>query len=1856
MKITPSHRILATGIAALFTAVFPARAATFTWGFDASGNWNSSSPTTGWNAAGAFPSAAGDIAIFDRTLTAGRTITMNVAGTVGALTLKTLSNPNNWTIGGASVLTFDSTSGPATILVNGGGTVAALAGNITITAPVTLNDNLSVNVEDMASQFTIGTTGALNANGNTLSLVGPGAFTLSASTITNLGGITVGATQRNITISGVNTRAAGDYTLSLRNLGDFLQSGAATLTSGSVIVNAENLGRALISGALSGTNLTVNGTGAYNRTIEAGGSGTSVLEKSALRLSGNNAFTGTTAINGAAVLMDFTTANAANSKLGTGALTLNNSVLAVNSNTTAASSQTVASTAVTARSGNQITVNRATGAFATTLNLGAITAGAESWASFRTIPTAGTTFIQTSNSNVNGILGAWATLATAAPGYTSGDAITWAAVTGGNIVAATLTSMNATGTDGTDATTNYLFAPVIAPANSNLGVGTLGGNVTANSLKLSPGTQAFFTTLNTGANTITLTSGGLIVTNASGNGVGTLPYSLLPLQTNDNTAPSVRLSGTGLISSSTPGTPLYIYTNRPTFIENPLVGDATTRLVKAGYGTLSISAASTMEGVTVNGGDLVLTGNATLAAGNLSLNNGGSLVAGGTITRTIGTGSGQVSFGAGGGGFGATQAGLTLALTGSGAGGAITRSDVGGNLILTNIHSATGTTNLTSAVDTTGDLILSVGRPEGGNASGNYSNDGAGFAVVSGATSGTGALTLLGPTSAATANTAPGGLIYLKGALGHTGGLGVSGTTVYLGGNSSYLATTNLNLSGGATLAANGTNAYTVGNGAGTISFSATGSTQVPDSGGFSAIGGANSVTLNGGAPLTFDDPGINPFHLNSINLGSALSTHETTLTNNLTAGAADTINVVTFGPQVNRLTGTVTHNGVGLNTTALTISGVGTLAFTGTGSNYGGALTVGSGVLLKVGSAAAFGDATATKIINVGNIAAIDLAGVSNTSTTHSWALGNFHPVATLFNSDTVNTSTISGTVTANNFISAAMIGGPGNLNFEGAVQNSVNANGGAIIFRGAGTYTIRDGFLNQRTGTAVNTSFFGGTVVFDNTTTNAFGTTGNERAITNAFAASVLVLNNGTTFRLLGNNSANTLQNVNNGGVSINNAGNTIEVRSGTGAAQVTTLALGAIARANNGTVNFLETNQGAGTANITTTNANGANGLIGTWATYNGLSYARNDGSGGIQALPDGSYNTTNFVTNTITDVGNNGGPITTAVATSAGMRFNNATNRTLTLTGALAATAAPLGILITDNVDGPTLITGSSISASEIAVHQYETTLANTFTIASTLSGANAVVTKAGPGTLILNNGSNHTGLGARVGQGVIEASVAGALGTGFGSIQLGQGATFRYSGSADYNRIGAGQTTLLGDATIENTGAGKLTLGSTNGYAVLAGNNAYNVTFAGSGNIDVGGIQLGRNEIFEGFGKIIKNGSGTTTLTSSQPGLITAESIVSGGIDINAGTFALGANGAIQAWTPVNINGGTFDNATAISKRGGNIDLTSGGITSTGGGAFSIQALNAAIASGTSTVSAGLSGELAAVTKTGNGTLILSGANTYQDATIVGGGILQVGAGGATGDLSGTSRISVASGATLKTHRDGTLVIAQAITGAGGIEVANVATGITQLTAATNSYTGPTAVSGGQLTLTGSIVGTSSVSLTGGTLLLGGSDRINDSASVTLAGGTFATGGFDEGSATTVGLGALILSASSFLDFGSGSGSQLLFASLGSHTGGTTLSILNWDGPGGIAGGPTDDRLMFAGDDTARLAFLGAFGSSEISFNGTPGFDAIQFDVAHFEIVPIPEPSATALLGGVALFGLVGFRERRRFGFKPRATV
>ena len=77
---------------------------------------------------------------------------------------------------------------------------------------------------------------------------------------------------------------------------------------------------------------------------------------------------------------------------------------------------------------------------------------------------------------------------------------------------------------------------------------------------------------------------------------------------------------------------------------------------------------------------------------------------------------------------------------------------------------------------------------------------------------------------------------------------------------------------------------------------------------------------------------------------------------------------------------------------------------------------------------------------------------------------------------------------------------------------------------------------------------------MVFDNTGSYNTDTLGfNVRTLANTGVTASSVIEAGGTFRVLGSNTADTVQNVLNGGfgsgIEVDYAGNTIEVRSGTG-----------------------------------------------------------------------------------------------------------------------------------------------------------------------------------------------------------------------------------------------------------------------------------------------------------------------------------------------------------------------------------------------------------------------------------------------------------------------------------------------------------------------------------------------------------------------------------------------------------------------------------------------------------------------------------------------------------------------------------
>ena len=164
----------------------------------------------------------------------------------------------------------------------------------------------------------------------------------------------------------------------------------------------------------------------------------------------------------------------------------------------------------------------------------------------------------------------------------------------------------------------------------------------------------------------------------------------------------------------------------------------------------------------------------------------------------------------------------------------------------------------------------------------------------------------------------------------------------------------------------------------------------------------------------------------------------------------------------------------------------------------------------------------------------------------------------------------------------------------------------------------------------------------------------------------------------------------------------------------------------------------------------------------------------------------------------------------------------------------------------------------------------------------------------------------------------------------------------------------------------------------------------------------------------------------------------------------------------------------------------------------------------------------------------------------------------------------------------------------------------------------NTFSGSTTINAGTLiaaaTSGGALANTPTITInSGGNLLLGASDQINDIASLTLAGGKFSKGNFSEGSTTGPGLGSLNLSApGGTIDFGIDTVGTLTFASFNPGT--ESLIIDNWTGTANTVGDLSTDRLIFQSDQTANL--------SNFLFTNYQG--ATQFDLGggFYEITPL----------------------------------
>ena len=256
-----------------------------------------------------------------------------------------------------------------------------------------------------------------------------------------------------------------------------------------------------------------------------------------------------------------------------------------------------------------------------------------------------------------------------------------------------------------------------------------------------------------------------------------------------------------------------------------------------------------------------------------------------------------------------------------------------------------------------------------------------------------------------------------------------------------------------------------------------------------------------------------------------------------------------------------------------------------------------------------------------------------------------------------------------------------------------------------------------------------------------------------------------------------------------------------------------------------------------------------------------------------------------------------------------------------------------------------------------------------------------------------------------------------------------------------------------------------------------------------------------------------------------------------------------------------------------------------------------------------------------INKSGTGTFILTGSNTYTGNTSISGGTIQIGATGRLGAGAYAGRIS--NNGTFIYSGTNNQTLSGVISGNGNM-IKNAASTLTL--SGNNSYSGTATINSGTLKVAsvGALGQAESIVVnTGGSLLVGVENSIGDDTDITLNGGTIKfEGSINEN------VGALTLSADSILDM-EGGDIQLGFAALYAALDSYNLKIYNYS--------LYHDRLYF--DD---LTYVNQ-SLSHIQFYSDAGNTLIgdsfirDFGITN-EVYPVPEPGV--YFTGLLLLGLI----------------
>ena len=848
-------------------------------------------------------------------------------------------------------------------------------------------------------------------------------------------------------------------------------------------------------------------------------------------------------------------------------------------------------------------------------------------------------------------------------------------------------------------------------------------------------------------------------------------------------------------------------------------------------------------------------------------------------------------------------------------------------------------------------------------------------------------------------------------------------------------------------------------------------------------------------------------------------------------------------------ISGGLANAGNGAQANAITFTGGANRLTTNTGGSYTGGFAIATGATLTLDQTTAAGANASAAYANVISGAGA-LIATSDGNRTVSLSGANTYTGGTTVSAGTLQLNHVTGTTIDAAGTGAITVGNATlELAQTGTLANGLTLNGSTASRIGATpgtTATLTGDFGVSGPRVVFGSTADTGTIVFS-PTSNLSGTfsqifeiaggtlrDGNGRlgsyflqgiAATQIDAGGTLDLNGrNTTIRNLQGGTATT------GGILTNAAGATTTIGGGAfagqinGAGNVTFSVVSGLFGSSPGTTTLSGVN---GYTGATTINAGATLNLsgIGSISQSSTVALATNgafdisgltNGGTAIKGLSNtaaGQTGTVNLGANTLTLTAANasyGGTITgtgglTLTGGTQTLTGSNTYSGATTLTGGIlnANSSAALGDASATNTlifNGGTLQAGGAITSP--ATRGVTLTANGTIdsggfavSILGNITGAGSL-TKTALGTLTVSGANNTYSGGTTINQGTVQLGANQALGTG--------GLTF--SGAGTFALAGFAQTltTLNGTlGTIQNGAATAATLtvgaGSFGGTIQDGGAGAFTLTKNTTGTLTLSGANTYTGATTVSGGTLAIAASGSITSNVSNAATFT-----------NAGTVTGNLSNTAAASTATNTNTitGTVANAGTFSNTGGTVGglLTNTAGTSTNTGTLSAGAtvtggtlaLNAGsvvngpvINSATVTAQGQING---AVSNTGGATFTLTGALTgivtlTNDGTFtLAGNGLSVGAltstatTGIVQNASGTAAALTVGSANANSTYAGVL---RNGAGGGALALTKTGSGVQTLSGA-STYTGPTAVNGGALNVTGSLASVVTVN-NGGTL-------------------------------------------------------------------------------------------------------------------------------------------------------------------------